>query len=120
MGCVGILIFRDVYRLERPLFSCIRYNPVVRPTALPNVHSAAHSLCASERSSFQARERGLELTRRTSMQLTYMGNVYTRQTTVDAKPAVQLTYRRTSYDMRRAEAAAATEMLTYRGVAYQR
>ena len=54
------------------------------------------------------------------MQLTYMGNVDTRQTTVDAKPAVQLTYRRTSYDMRRAEAAAATEMLTYRGVAYQR
>ena len=94
--------------------------PFREANGLANVHSAAHILCASERSSFQARERGLEPTRRTSMQLTYMGNVYTRQTTVDAKPAVQLTYRRTSYDMRRAEAAAATEMLTYRGVAYQR
>ena len=50
------------------------------------------------------------------MQLTYMGNVYTRQTSADAKPVVQLTYRRTS----RAEAAAAAETLTYRGVAYQR
>ena len=65
-------------------------------------------------------ERGLELTRRTSMQLTYMGNVYTRQTSADAKPVVQLTYRRTSDDTRRAEAAVAAETLTYRGVAYQR
>lgn len=65
-------------------------------------------------------ERGLELTRSTSMQLTYMGNVYTRQTSADAKPVVQLTYRRTSYDTRRTEAAAAAEPLTYRGVAYQR
>ena len=78
------------------------------------------SLCFPERSSFQAMERGLELTRRTSMQLTYMGNVYTRQTTADAKPVVQLTYRSTSYDTRRAEAAAASEALTYRGVVYQR
>ena len=77
-------------------------------------------IVSQERSSFQAMERGLELTRRTSMQLTYMGNVYTRQTSADAKPVVQLTYRRTSYDTRRTEAAAAAEPLTYRGVAYQR
>ena len=48
------------------------------------------------------------------MQLTYMGNAYTRQTTAGAKPVVQLTYRRTSYDTRRAEAAAVVESLTYR------
>ncbi|EAU74692.1 hypothetical protein RS9916_34332 [Synechococcus sp. RS9916] len=54
------------------------------------------------------------------MQLSYMGNVYTRQTSADAKPVVQLTYRRTSDDTRRAEASAAAETLTYRGVAYQR
>ena len=33
-------------------------------------------------------EQGLELTRKTSMQLTYMGNSYTRQTSSDAKPVV--------------------------------
>ena len=79
-----------------------------------------HFVCCMKRSSFQTRERGSELTRRTSMQLTYMGNAYTRQTVAAVKPMVQLTYRRNSYDARRAEAASAAETLTYRGVIYQR
>ena len=54
------------------------------------------------------------------MQLTYMGNAYTRQTVAAVKPMMQLTYRRNSYDARRAEAASAAETLTSRGVVYHR
>ena len=78
------------------------------------------TLFFTERSSFQTKERGSELTRRTTMQLTYMGNVYTRQSVAVVKPTVALVYRHASYQARHADAQAASAGLTYRGVHYQR
>jgi len=54
------------------------------------------------------------------MQLTYMGNVYTRQSDVAQKPAVAFTYRRACYEARKAEVATPSAPCTYRGVSYQR
>ncbi len=54
------------------------------------------------------------------MQLTYMGNVYTRHIEVAPKPTVAFTYRRATYEARQADLVLPPSPCVYRGVAYQR
>ena len=54
------------------------------------------------------------------MQLTFLGNTYTRQSNVSAKTVVQLTYRRSVYQANREAVLFTTPRLTYRGVSYSR
>ena len=54
------------------------------------------------------------------MQLTFLGNTYTRQTDVSAKSVAQLTYRRNVYQANREAVSFGTPRLTYRGVSYLR
>jgi hypothetical protein len=54
------------------------------------------------------------------MQLTFLGNTYTRQNDVSAKSLVQLTYRRSVYQANREAVSFTTPRLTYRGVSYLR
>ena len=65
-------------------------------------------------------ERGAEQIPRPLMQLTFLGNTYTRQTDVSAKSVVQLTYRRSVYQANREAVTFGTPRLTYRGVSYVR
>ena len=51
----------------------------------------------ASRSSTQAMERGLELTRKTSMSLTYRGKTYQQNKTAIAKKHAVLTYRGNQY-----------------------
>ena len=56
------------------------------------------------------------------MQLTFLGNTYTKSGTLQVKPDVQLRYQGKVYQARRLEAANALATnaiaLTYRGVSY--
>ena len=103
---------------------CINLNDILWFLFATNVvlinDQPTFTLLLTERSLFQAMERGPGSTRRTSMQLTYMGNVYTRQSDVAQKPAVAFTYRRACYEARKAEVATPSALCTYRGVSYQR
>ena len=54
------------------------------------------------------------------MQLTFLGNTYTRQSDVSAKSLVQLTYRRSVYQANCEAVSFTTPRLTYRGVSYSR
>jgi hypothetical protein len=57
-----------------------------------------------------------------AMQLTFLGNTYTKSCTPQVKPDVQLRYQGKVYQVRRLEAANALAtnaiVLTYRGVSY--
>jgi len=57
-----------------------------------------------------------------AMQLTFLGNTYTKSCTPQVKPDVQLRYQGKVYQARRLEAANALAtnaiVLTYRGVSY--
>ena len=54
------------------------------------------------------------------MQLTFLGNTYTRQNDVSVKSVVQLTYHRSVYQSNREAVSFSTPRLTYRGVSYSR
>ena len=58
----------------------------------------------------------------TGMQLTFLGNTYTKSCTPQVKPDVQLRYQGKVYQARRLEASNAVAsnaiVLTYRGVSY--
>ena len=54
------------------------------------------------------------------MQLTFLGNTYTRQNDVSPKTVVQLTYRRSVYQANREAVSFSSPRLTYRGVSYSR